>query len=138
MSTLIYTSVRSPGIRFTRVKRAVEQVCGRLSYKDASIAVHFVGERRMRRLNRTYRGFDRPTDVLSFSLREGEEHQGENDWGDIFLCVPYIRRQAKRFDVSYEEECLRMLVHGVLHLAGFDHQTRRQAKQMFALQEEFL
>jgi len=80
----------------------------------------------MRQLNRQHRGLDRATDVLSFSL------------GDIFLCPSYIRRQARRFGVSYQEECTRTLIHGILHLTGYDHATQRQAKKMFGLQEKLL
>ena len=141
MPSFVHTTVRSPCIGEARVKRIVEAVLRHLSHSHASVAVHFVGLRRMQRLNRVYRGLDRPTDVLSFSLREGDragKALGAEEWGDVFLCVPYLTKQARRFGVSYEEECIRMLIHGLLHLAGFDHDTRGRAKKMFQHQERLL
>ena len=86
-----------------------------------------------------YRGQKKPTDVLSFATLEGVSiTKADNDIGDIFLCVPYIRKQALRFDVSYKQECTRMLIHGLLHLLGHDHIAPVQAKKMFGLQERLL
>ena len=94
----------------------------------------------MRAMNRQTRGIDRPTDVLSFNPAEAPVAWprfpgAADDLGDLFLCVPYIRRQARRFGVPYREEFLRMLVHGVLHLLGYDHTTKKDAQRMFAVQE---
>ena len=58
-----------------------------------------------------------------------------HDRGDIFVCVPQIIRQSKQFGVTPKEECVRMLVHGVLHLLGYDHQTKHDADEMFSIQE---
>lgn len=63
---------------------------------------------------------------------------GHSDFGDIFISVPYIRKQAALWSVSYQEELTRMLIHGVLHNMGYDHQEEKEAKQMFGLQERFL
>jgi len=137
MSALIYNHVKSIGLSRARLQRTSAFVLRRMGESGAPISVSFVGEQRMRRLNRTHRGVDMATDVLSFPLREGgEETNGE--LGDIFLCPSYIRRQAGRLGVSYGEECTRMLIHGILHLAGHDHRTKREAKKMFGLQEKLL
>lgn len=132
MPCLVYQTVKNAGISQRRVKKTVEAVLRHVKFPHASVAVHLVGDTRMRTLNRTARGIDRSTDVLSFPMEERE------DWGDIFLSIPYLRRQAKRFGVSFEEELHRMLIHGVLHLAGFDHDAPLSAKRMFALQESLL
>lgn len=126
MSVLIYQHVQSIGMSQARVRRIARTVLRSLSKSDVAVSISFIGEARMRRLNHTYRGLDQPTDVLSFVL------------GDIFLCPSYIRRQAKRFGVSYQEECTRTLIHGILHLAGYDHATKREAERMFSLQEQLL
>lgn len=94
------------------------------------VSVHMIGDMRMTRMNAQHRGKRYPTDVLSFPTEDA------SDIGDIFICVPQIIRQAKRFDVTPEEECVRMLAHGVLHLLGYDHQTKHDADTMFGLQEK--
>lgn len=86
----------------------------------------------MRALNKLYRGVDHSTDVLAFPLDAGKR---DDSLGDVIIAVPYTRRQAKRFGVSFEEECARMMTHGVLHLLGFDHHAARAARAMFKLQE---
>ena len=105
------------------------------------VSIHVVGEQRMKTLNSMFRGVERSTDVLSFAVQEGmkiPEQEGAVDWGDIFLCPWYVRRQAKRFGVSYKEEFFRMLIHGVLHLHGYDHLKEKDAATMFSLQESIL
>ena len=94
-------------------------------------AVIFVGDARMRTFNRMHRGSDRPTDVLAFSGTDGE-------FGDIVIAVPYVRRQARSFKVPFNEECARMLIHGALHVLGYDHHVARDARRMFELQETVL
>lgn len=99
------------------------------------IGVEIIGDAAMRRLNRVHRGIDRPTDVLSFATSDGPACMETDDLGDVHLSVPHIRRQAKRFDVPFEEEFYRSLAHGVLHLLSFDHVDPREAERMWRLQE---
>lgn len=88
----------------------------------------FTGDRAMRTLNRRYRGKDRPTDVLSFSFREGAFPQVQPDLlGDIVIAVPVAERQARERGHSLRREIERLLVHGVLHLAGYDHEQNEAA-----------
>lgn len=108
--------------------------------KKAGCAVIFIGEKRMRTLNREYHGTDRPTDVLAFPAKTARKWRGREpeELGDIFLCWPYLVAQAKRFSVTAEEECARLLVHGVLHVLGYLHDTTLQAKRMFGMQEKLV
>lgn len=77
----------------------------------------------MRSLNRRYRGRDRTTDVLSFSLREGAFPRVQPAMlGDIVVSVPSAERQAREYGHSLEREIDRLLVHGLLHLVGYDHE----------------
>jgi probable rRNA maturation factor len=66
------------------------------------------------------------------------DKKDEEDWGDIFICIPQIRRQAKEYGVLYKEELYRMTVHGVLHLLGYDHGQKKDEKEMFSLQDKFV
>ncbi len=97
-----------------------------------TVGVRWVSETEMRRLNRTYRKLNRPTDVLSFSSDEA------GYLGDLAICVPYASREAKRRAIPVTEELVRLLVHGALHLSGYDHATPKQEEAMFALQERIV
>lgn len=110
----------------------------------ASLSVSVIGDARMRSLNRQWRGKDRTTDVLSFGLKERKgfvlpaSAGGEKELGDLFICLPQVRRQAKRIGRGVREEFALMVVHGVLHLLGHDHESLRQERAMFALQHDIL
>jgi len=104
-----------------------------------SVAVHFVTENAIAKLNSQYRHIRRPTDVLSFSAREegmpDMPSRNDGEWGDILVCTPYARREATRRGIPLAEEVLRLVSHGTLHLLGYDHATERDEMRMFALQE---
>lgn len=138
MECLIYQTIRQTPVPHKRIKNAVFFVLSFLRKKDGYISVHLIGDRRMARLNRMFRGVSKTTDVLSFSTAEGEGALDPSDIGDIFLSIPQIRRQARRFNVLFKEEFFRMLVHGILHLCGFDHEKKNEAKRMFDVQEKIV
>lgn len=91
----------------------------------------------MRTLNRRYRGKDRPTDVLSFPMREGRFSRVRKELlGDIVICVPAAARQARSAGGTLREEIDRLLVHGLLHLLGYDHERGgREARRMEAREQ---
>lgn len=103
-----------------------------------SLSVNLVGEKKIRTLNKLYRQIDKVTDVLSFAIADGYKIMVGDDLGDIFVCVPQIKRQAKANNISFKEELVRMLIHGCLHLLGYDHVKMEGQKKMFALQEKLL
>lgn len=86
----------------------------------ASFTARLTSEREVRRLNRTYRGKDAPTDVLSFPGESGPE--GEH-LGDVVIAVPVARRQAEAAGHSAAHELRVLLLHGLLHCLGHDHET---------------
>lgn len=109
----------------------------------AELSVSFVSADEMRALNARWRGIDAPTDVLSFSLIEGEgagEAPGPEplELGDIILAPEVIARQAGEFGNTPTEECRLMLVHGMLHLLGYDHMNEADAARMEARELEVL
>ena len=86
------------------------------------ISILFCGDRKMRSLNREYRGIDRPTDVLAFP--SGAPSAGPGVFaGDVIVSVPYARRQARKRRENPARELDRLLVHGFIHLLGYDHET---------------
>lgn len=91
----------------------------------ASLGVRFASDREMHRMNRDYRGKHKPTDVLSFpGDSEGETApDGSRHLGDILISVPTARRQAEARGHSAERELKVLLLHGLLHCLGYDHET---------------
>jgi len=104
----------------------------------ATISLHIIGDKKMIDLNFQYRGKKKPTDVLSFAVQEVDGGVASDDWGDIFICLPQVKRQAKEHKISWKEEFYRMSIHGMLHLFGYDHMEEKDAKKMFQLQEKLL
>lgn len=110
-----------------RVRRALPKESSIRSPKSKmELSVLFCGDARMRRLNRDFRRQDRTTDVLAFPAAEGAL------LGDIVVSVPYAAREARRRGEPRAREIERLLVHGYLHLLGFDHET--DAGEMEALE----
>ncbi len=91
---------------------------------DGHAAIEFVGEERIRELNREYRDHDEPTDVLSFGVDEGGDSAGPRELGDIVICPPHT------------DDVREAIVHGSLHLTGMDHET--DDGEMLALQAELM
>ena len=94
---------------------------GELPRSVTELEVLVVSDGRIHELNRSYRGKDKPTDVLSFSMLEGGGIVGEQ-LGSLIISWDTTLAQAERFEVTPKQEFLRLLVHGVLHLLGFDHE----------------
>lgn len=105
--------------------------------KSYSVGVVWVSLNEMRVLNRQYRKKDRPTDVLSFESVDPEEKR-EGYLGDLVICPEYAKAEAKRRGLSAAEEILRLVIHGTLHLAGYDHATQSDEEKMFGVQERTL
>jgi len=103
---------------------AVTAAAGIEVQKTAEISALVVQEEEMRKLNRTWRGHDSSTNVLSFPTGDSEI------LGDIVLCEPVIRREAEHLRKTYDSHLTHMLAHGMLHLLGFDHETRAEAERM--------
>jgi probable rRNA maturation factor len=127
------------------VMRLAELAYGRGGGRGrASLSLSVIGDAKMRSLNRQWRGKDRVTDVLSFGLKERRgfvlppKAEGGKELGDLFICLPQVSRQAKRIGRTVREEFALMVVHGVLHLLGHDHETLRQETAMFSLQHDIL
>jgi probable rRNA maturation factor len=94
--------------------------------------VRFVGEAEGQALNRDYRGKDYATNVLSFV------YECEPVCGDLVLCAPVVAREAQQQNKTMEAHYAHLLVHGALHLQGFDHETAKQARRMEAREREIV
>ncbi len=119
-------------VRLDRMARAVLSDVGEAS---AELGILFVGDQRMRGLNRRYRGKDRTTDVLAFTMREAfmphAPRLAPDMLGDVVISVHTAWRQAKEAGRSLDEELAWLLVHGILHLCGYDHErSEKEARRM--------
>jgi len=99
--------------------------------------VTYVTDARIKRLNRLYMSKDRPTDVMAFSMLEGKRLKGQDKFlGDIVISVDTAKRQAREFGTTKEYELKLYLIHGALHLLGYDDRTPGGFKKMKKRQEE--
>lgn len=126
---------RVPGLPAPRVRRLVAGVL-RGERKRATISVTFLGAAAMRTLNRRWKQHDRPTDVISFGLADPDGGLR----GDIYICPDVARREARRRGLREREELDRLVVHGVLHVTGWDHPDGRgrEGSAMWRRQERYL
>lgn len=111
---------------------------------DAEISLVFVDDQEIRNLNKTYRDLDVPTDVLSFPMYERGDDQLVNSdeevllLGDIVISLETALRQAQEYGHSLEREVAYLMVHGLLHLLGYDHLVEEEKKIMRQREEELL
>jgi probable rRNA maturation factor len=104
---------------------------------QAGVCIRIVGAAASRRLNAGFRGKDKPTNVLSFPAARVERDL-ESSLGDLVICAPVVAAEAHAQRKALAAHWAHMVVHGVLHLRGYDHQTARQARVMEGLEVEIL
>ena len=102
--------------------------------KDSEICISFVDDETIRELNNSYRNINRATDVLSF-LQDGPDF---SILGDIVISVDTAKRHAVRYENTYELEINKLLVHGILHLLGFDHKKKKETIVMREKEKQLL
>ncbi len=110
-------------------------------YRRADISLLLLDEETARSYNRDYRGKDYATNVLSFALNEGENLLPETDGtlrGDLLICPQVVLREAAEQNKTPEHHFAHLLIHGTLHLIGFDHMNDEEAEEMEALETKLL
>jgi probable rRNA maturation factor len=122
-----------------RLQRAAEAILAAVQFHEAELGFLLVSDRRMRALNARYRNTDRSTDVLAFPLHTGRPGPSSFLLGDIVIAVPTAKRQAMASGQSLYNEIVRLLIHGVVHLLGFDHERGfREAARMVCKERAIL
>lgn len=106
--------------------------------RQAQVSLLLVDEEEGRALNHEYRGKDYATNVLSFALNEGEPVPGLPLVGDLVLCAPVVEREAAAQGVALDAHYAHLVVHGMLHLQGYDHEHDDEAEIMEALETVIL
>lgn len=124
------------GLSSRLIKNTVNSIMEALGLELCEVSVYITTDEVIRELNRTYRGKDKPTDVLSFPF--GERVGKYTLLGEIVISVQTAKRQAQELNHSLEEEIKRLLVHGFVHLLGYDHELGPEEERKFKEVEERL
>lgn len=108
--------------------------------KESIFTIIFVTKEEIHELNKQYRGVDRVTDVISFALEDVNDVSLSDIrvLGDIYICIDRMKEQAIEYNHSETRELSFLTVHGLLHLLGYDHQTKEEEEIMFNLQRKIL
>jgi probable rRNA maturation factor len=150
----LYLPLVDPDILETAARRTLARHCP----APAALTVVVTSDIAVQTLNRTYRGIDAPTDVLSFAAHDADDESDEESGagrvhlvtpaeladelaaylGDIVIALPYATRQAAHYGNSVDNELLLLTVHGVLHLLGYDHATPEEDDAMWNMQSAVL
>ena len=158
LEKIAITVYREPSVSRSRidtniVKRVLRQSCKKARCpKGAEVSVIFVGDAKMRGLNRKYRGKNKTTNVLAFaaltpalsspspqpSPRGRGGLGGVRDLGDIFISIPEAKREAKKYGWTAQYAVARLALHGLLHLVGFNHVEDKEARKMELLEADIL
>ena len=132
-------SVDNPNMWEQFSQAVAEAVLNHLELFDAELSLLLCDDATIHPLNRDYRGKDKPTDVLSFAQREGEfAFVDDNLLGDVIISMDTTIRQATERNHSVQTELRVLLVHGILHLLGYDHIEDDEAEIMEAKEREIL
>jgi probable rRNA maturation factor len=119
-----------------RLRRRLARAMAAAGVASSELSLALVDDDVIHDLNRRWRGVDRPTDVLSFAQQEGEGGSG-GALGDVVISVETARRQAAAVaGRQLDDELLHLAVHGLAHLLGYDHATRREERVMFGWEAE--
>jgi probable rRNA maturation factor len=122
----------------TDIQAWVELAISQLSQAPGEVSVRIVDEEEGRQLNNTWRGEDVATNVLSFPADNGLPADAPRSFGDIVICGPVVEREASEQGKATADHWAHMLVHGALHLLGYDHEIDNEALEMEALERQIL
>ena len=122
----------------------LNKVLSEIKLSNVEFSVSFINEVNMKRMNRKFRDIDDSTDILSFAAEDDDGFgfisagRRKRVLGDMLICPEVLRRNAQTFKVTENEELRRLLIHGVLHLSGENHQTNDPSEPMLIKQEKIL
>jgi probable rRNA maturation factor len=121
------------------LRRDVRKILALLGIGERELSLLFVDDEGIRKINRDYLRRDRPTNVIAFSLAEGDfGHVNPGVLGDVVVSVETAAREARAAGIAIEDAILYLVLHGILHLAGYDHEGPKgtaRARILFAVQE---
>ena len=139
MKVLIKNLQRAIKIEKSVIEEAARKTLEWERKSQVEVSIALVNDDRMRRLNKRYRSVNETTDVLAFAMSEVNTVGCNLELlGDVVISLPQALKQAKKFKVSFDKEIARLVIHGILHLLGYDDQGAPQKKKMEERQEAIL
>jgi probable rRNA maturation factor len=139
MEILIKSLAKGKGFKPSLARRVARRVLEVEGYKKAQVSILFCSDFYIKRLNREYRRVDAPTDVLAFSMHEGRFSKVHPEiLGDVVISLETASRQAKRYRYSLNKEVAHLIIHGILHLLGYDHLKKKDKEKMRKKEKEIL
>lgn len=128
MKINVFNKFGKMSFNYAKINKDIEKL-----FSDVGeVSLVLVNRKKIKKINDDYRHIDNETDVISFEANE------DGYFGDIFICIDKVFEQAENYGHSVEREYAFLLVHGLLHLLGYDHLNSEDEKIMFAKQEELL
>ncbi len=125
----VLVKIKKRGIRKKEIEEIAKKALKALNLENVELSILITDDKEIRELNRKYRNKDKPTDVLSFPI--DEEIGGIKILGDIVISLETAKRQAEELGISLEEEIKRLIVHGIVHLLGYDHEKGGEEERKF-------
>ena len=126
-------------IDLSKIKKSCGLILKALKKENESLSLLLVNDRAIQKLNHTYRKINKPTNVLSFPMGDSPVDPEIKILGDIVISLETAEGQAKSLGHSLEREVVFLIVHGILHLSGWDHErSPQEAKKMYQKQREIL
>ena len=120
-------------ISLEKMEQAVRVILGALNCPDGEISILIVDDPQIKKLNRKYLNRNSPTNVIAFPMREGEfTHLSPQLLGDVVISIDTAAKEAQNSGMSMEQRFTELLLHGILHLFGYDHETSAQDARKMA------
>lgn len=143
MIDILYEEPLPSSIEAKYLNQFVTTIAKALKIKISThFTINFVSTHYIQQLNKEFRGKDKPTDVLTFSLHEADDtfssFENKKNLGDIAICLDEVIHNAQYFHTTMEEELQRVIIHGILHLLGKNHKTNDANEPMLIEQEAIL
>ena len=141
MNNIEFTNETNDKLSFTKeLKKLIEYAIKYMKLDNLEFGIIFIDNKKIRDLNKEYRNIDRETDVITFRLADYEEviYDKINVLGDIYISLEKAKTQSEEYGHSYLREVSFLMIHGFLHLLGYDHMNKEDEEEMFKLQEEIL
>ena len=131
MEILITNECPKINVDIGEIELQIGKILTTLDCNDHEISILFIGDQGIRDLNHQFRGIDRPTDVLSFPQISDDEPEppGAPVLGDVDISLETARQQSEDHGLSLKEELTLLLIHGILHLLGYDHEISAQEEE---------
>jgi len=139
MPILIQNQQNKVNVNLSRTRQAFQKILELLDIEDKEVSILIVDDEDIRKINRDYLGRDRPTNVISFSMSEGEFGDvNPSILGDIIISAETAKKDAENHSIPFEDEIDFLLIHGLLHLLGYDHETTDSDAEIMKAKEKEL